>query len=97
MICSLSSLSQISAFVAIVFLSLPLAVANDDVGRFQTEIRPLLEKFCLDCHSTEEQEGELDLESFDSLEAIRGDGKVWQLVEEQLELGEMPTPFLPHV
>jgi len=97
MICSLSSLRQISAFVAIVFLSLPLSVANDDVGRFQTEIRPLLEKFCLDCHSTEEQEGELDLESFDTLEAIRGDGKVWQLVEEQLELGEMPPKKKPQL
>ena len=83
MICSLSSLRQISAFVAIVFLSLPLSVANDDVGRFQTEIRPLLEKFCLDCHSTEEQEGELDLESFDTLEAGRRQRK-WSMLSERI-------------
>ena len=81
---------QAAAIVVIVFLSLPCLVANDDVDKFRTEIRPILEKFCLDCHSTEEQEGELDLEQFDSLESIRSGGKVWQLVEDQLELGEMP-------
>ena len=88
--CSLPSFRQIAALFAIVFLPLPCSADKDDVGRFKAEIRPLLEKFCLDCHSTEEQEGELDLERFDSLEAIRSEGKIWQLVEEQMELGEMP-------
>ncbi|MDB4433030.1 DUF1592 domain-containing protein [Akkermansiaceae bacterium] len=81
-------MARIAAIV--LFLSLSCLVANDDVDEFKTEIRPLLDKYCFDCHSTEEQEGELDLERFDSLEAIRSDGKVWQLVKDQLELGEMP-------
>lgn len=88
-------MARIAAIV--VFLSLPCLVANDDVGKFKTQIRPLLDKYCFDCHSTEEQEGELDLERFDSLEAIRSDGKVWQLVRDQLELGEMPPKKKPQL
>ncbi|MFT6179020.1 MAG: hypothetical protein ACJA1W_001363 [Akkermansiaceae bacterium] len=80
-----------------IFQLLPCFADEGDVGTFKTEIRPLLGKYCLDCHSTEEQEGDLDLERFDSLEAIRSDGKVWQLVEEQLELGEMPPKKKPQL
>ncbi len=94
---ALPSLREISAVIAIVFLSLPRSAAENDVGQFKSGIRPLLEKFCLDCHSTEEQKGDLDLERFDSLDTIRGDGKVWQLVEEQLELGEMPPKKKPQL
>ena len=50
----------------------------------------MLKKFCLDCHSTEEQEGELDLERFASLEAVRKAPKVWVKVVEMMEDGEMP-------
>jgi hypothetical protein len=50
------------------------------------EIRPLLQTYCLGCHSTEKQKGELDLESSD----IHREPHVWEHVLEQMELGEMP-------
>lgn len=68
--------------------SMVLATPEDD--HFSGTIRPLLEEYCITCHSTEDQEGELDLERFDSLAAIARDPAVWEQVEEQLELGEMP-------
>ncbi|MFT5413485.1 MAG: hypothetical protein ACI9NC_006240, partial [Verrucomicrobiales bacterium] len=40
---------------------------------------------------------DLDLERFDSLDAVHGDGKIWQLVEEQIELGEMPPRKKPQL
>ena len=42
------------------------------------------------CHSTEEQEGDLDLERFDTLKAVRADARAWQKVAEMLDNGEMP-------
>ncbi|MCH2603692.1 MAG: hypothetical protein MKZ76_12040, partial [Pedosphaera sp.] len=46
-------------------------------GEYQEEMLPLLERYCLGCHSEEEQEGELDLERFATLEAVRQAPKVW--------------------
>jgi hypothetical protein len=58
--------------------------------RFERVIRPLLRDYCVACHSSEKQEGELDLQRFASLEQIEWQPKVWAHVKEQLSLGEMP-------
>ncbi len=70
-------------------------VAQDGAAAFDKEIKPLLREFCLKCHSTEKQKGDLDLERFTSFAAVRKDAKVWQLVEEQFALGEMPPKDKP--
>lgn len=57
---------------------------------FAGTIRPLLTKYCIECHSTERHKGDLDLEQFSSIEAARRQPRVWQQVVEQLGLGEMP-------
>jgi hypothetical protein len=49
-------------------------------------IEPLLKSYCLECHSTAKQKGDLDLES----SAIRQQPQVWENVLEQIALGEMP-------
>ena len=57
---------------------------------YEETIRPLLEKYCLDCHSTENKEGELDLERFMTVDLLRADVAPWQRVAEMLDNGEMP-------
>ncbi|MFO1019874.1 MAG: DUF1592 domain-containing protein [Planctomycetales bacterium] len=57
---------------------------------YTKEIRPLLQKYCLNCHSTELQEGQLDLERFKTLGDLRKDSKPWPRVVEMLDNGEMP-------
>lgn len=52
--------------------------------------RPILTGYCIDCHSTADQEGELDLERFGSLAEVRRAPRVWQKVAEMLDNGEMP-------
>jgi hypothetical protein len=64
---------------------------------FQMEIRPLLNEFCLKCHSTKDHKGDLDLQRFSSLDAVKRDARVWLQVEEQLELGEMPPKDKPQL
>lgn len=58
--------------------------------RFTNQIQPLLNKYCLDCHSTKAKKGHLDLERFATTADIRKDLKPWQAMIEQLEAGEMP-------
>ena len=62
---------------------------------FQQQIRPLLKEYCVTCHSSEEQKGELDLEPFSTLEAVKKHPKVWQSVAEQLANNEMPPKKKP--
>jgi hypothetical protein len=68
------------------------AAANDS---FATSMRPLLTKYCGECHSTERQKGDLDLEQFTSLDLVRRQPHVWELVQEQLSNGEMPPVGKP--
>ncbi len=82
-----------ASLVASVLLVAPAASAAD----FQKDIRPLLNEFCLKCHSTKNHKGDLDLERFKSLDLVKRDPKVWQQVEEQLELGEMPPKDKPQL
>ena len=62
---------------------------------FEKSIRPIFTEYCLKCHSTEQQKGELDLERFSSLAEVKKHPKVWQSVIEQLANNEMPPKDKP--
>lgn len=57
---------------------------------YHQKIVPILEQHCLDCHDEASSKGELDLERFSDLAAVRKDPKTWQSVLHQLKIGEMP-------
>jgi len=88
--------------VAILCLGAPLSALADDpapdnAATFQQDIRPLLHDYCLKCHSTDEQKGDLDLERFTSLGEINKSPKVWQSVAEHLTDNEMPPKGKPQM
>ena len=60
---------------------------------YRDRIRPLTRQYCLSCHSTEKQVGELDLEQFTTLNDVRRGTKSWLKVIEMLDNGEMPPGF----
>ena len=57
---------------------------------YQQRIKPLLKQYCLNCHSTEKEKGELDLERFADLPAVRRNPKVWQKVVESVIKTQVP-------
>lgn len=57
---------------------------------YSKQIHAQLKIFCINCHSTEKMEGELDLERFSSLEELRKAPEVWSKVIEMIDNGEMP-------
>lgn len=62
----------------------------DSKTEYAAIVRPLLAKYCLNCHSARVKRGGLDLERFAALEQVRKDLKPWQQLVEMLEAGEMP-------
>lgn len=64
---------------------------------YEQKTLPLLKQYCWGCHSTEDQEGELDLERFARLTDVRKSPRVWQKVVEQLVTGEMPPKDSPQL
>lgn len=72
--------------------------ATDLVSKgFETDVLPLVKRYCLECHSAEEQEGDLDLERFTRLDQVRNAPRVWQRVAEMLDNGEMPPKEAPQL
>ncbi len=57
---------------------------------FSSRVRPILSAHCIECHSTEKKEGELDLERFATLHEVRQEPAVWLNVVEMIDNGEMP-------
>jgi hypothetical protein len=53
-------------------------------------VRPLVQRYCLRCHSEKRQEAEVNLEQFSSLADVRKGARTWQKVLEMLDTGQMP-------
>ena len=64
---------------------------------FKRRIKPLLERYCIDCHGKEEPEGELSLAHFTDAASAKKDAKTWEKVLNVIKLGTMPpadySPF----
>ncbi len=67
-----------------------MATAADQHEAFSKDIRPLVQQYCMGCHSTEKHKGSLDLERFTTLAHIRRDMKPWVQMIEMVESEEMP-------
>ena len=80
--------------LAALALSTVTVNAEDD---FTRSVRPILDGFCITCHSTAKQKGELDLERFTDLASVASDPTVWQHLIEQLEFDEMPPKNKPQL
>ncbi|QDU82386.1 hypothetical protein Pla110_41410 [Polystyrenella longa] len=80
----------------ILFSAASIAAAEDSLpfedleADFTISIQPLLKTYCNDCHSTDAQEGDLDLERYAGFQHVRQAPAPWQKVIEMLDNGEMP-------
>jgi hypothetical protein len=59
--------------------------------RFDGTIRPLLNTYCVDCHSGKKPKGDLDFERFTDLGRVVEEYSEWSLALEKLEGREMPS------
>ncbi len=88
---SLPAMMHIVCRVSIVscaVFSCAAALAND--ADFPTQVRPFLNKYCLDCHGGDDFEGDVQLSRYNDAEALRQDRRTWEKVLKMLEFGAMP-------
>lgn len=85
----------VALLAGVIALPATTSVALENARVFDKEIRPLLNDYCLSCHSTEKQKGDLDLERFTAFDLVLKDTKVWQNMVEQLSNNEMPPKDKP--
>jgi hypothetical protein len=64
--------------------------AGDGADAFSRDVRPLLERFCFDCHDSGKAKAEVNLEQFDHAAAIWKNPKLWERVLVQLKDRTMP-------
>ena len=70
-------------------LSQSVDVKNVD-ARFGAEFDAFLKTHCLQCHNQTKQEGKLDLTAAVSVDAVRANHPLWEIVLHRLEQQEMP-------
>lgn len=64
---------------------------QDDPGSdFPTQIRPLLDRYCSDCHQGEGAEAEWDLEQFPTVQEVRQALPRWVRVQQLIRSRQMP-------
>ncbi|HYI97012.1 MAG TPA: DUF1587 domain-containing protein, partial [Bryobacteraceae bacterium] len=88
---------RVVAGLLLLTLSLRGQQRQPDSDSFQREIRPMVGRYCLSCHSAAKHIGDLNLERFTSFQTLTQDPKVWQKVSEQISLGEMPPKGMPQL
>ncbi|MFT7670027.1 MAG: hypothetical protein ACI8X5_002734 [Planctomycetota bacterium] len=68
----------------------PVTLAQGPQDSFVSELAPLLERYCVDCHCAPEPEGGIDLEPFTDTASALGNAKIWQRVRKVMASGSMP-------
>lgn len=58
--------------------------------QYAADARPVLNRYCVDCHTAADPAGELDLEGFATLDDVRLRATAWVKVAEMLDDGQMP-------
>src|SRR5206468_12761316 len=71
------------------FLASP-SPADDAKPSFTTDVRPLFEAYCFECHNPTKRKAGLDLKEIDTDAAAVERGEAWDLVGERVAAKEMP-------
>ena len=62
---------------------------------YQTNVQPLLKRYCHNCHAGDRTEAEIDLEVFSTIDAVQKQPRVWQRIRRMLESRQMPPKDAP--
>ena len=68
---------------------------GEAVVDFDKEVKPFLQKHCVDCHGPDSQEGNLRLDDLSSKFEDPGTVGKWIEVMDRMNLGEMPPEYMP--
>ncbi len=69
--------------------------AAADADTFSSDVAPLLERYCVECHLEDDAQGGIALDGFFDQESALGGGKLWLRVLDAVEGGVMPPADMP--
>ncbi|HLV81486.1 MAG TPA: DUF1592 domain-containing protein, partial [Chthonomonadaceae bacterium] len=69
--------------------------ATPDPATYATQIRPVLQQFCMGCHGGPTPSGGLDLTTFRDLNSVQRDPTTWRMVLARLSQKSMPPKGMP--
>jgi hypothetical protein len=72
----------------------PAESRASDAARFKNDIQPLVVKYCVGCHGSAKQEGDLRLDEARPVFDLAG-AERWKRIVERVELGQMPPEGKP--
>jgi len=64
--------------------------ASAPAHTFESLVKPFVMENCASCHGKRRQKGDLNLQAYDSLEAMTNDADRWEMVVRKLRDGDMP-------
>lgn len=78
--------------IPVIFLT--FAPVGLGAGDSLSLLEPLLSKYCVDCHDSNDTKGEIDLELLlhDSPEQLTGNGVLLERLRHVIDEGDMPPP-----
>jgi len=71
------------------------AALADGPVTLSEHIKPVLQKYCFDCHDDKKQKGDLNLKEFSDNPLLAENRKVWEKVAEAIDSREMPPEKKP--
>ena len=71
------------------------AAEDKSVERFRTEIEPIIERYCLECHGNGLKKGGIELDAFDDDVSVTRNRDLWRAVLRNVRAGIMPPPKKP--
>lgn len=71
-------------------LTVPVRAEDSTVKVFETDVKPLLAKYCVDCHGPDAQEGEIRFDRMPTDPVTAENPERWHDVLNQISAGEMP-------
>jgi hypothetical protein len=75
-----------------------LLTSSFDAGAatsYEADVRPVLERYCLNCHNENVASGSLNLAQYTSAAAAQPESAIWVKVREKISARKMPPPGLP--
>ena len=81
---------RLGAFALLSFVAANAAMASSDASAFHKEIKPLLEKYCWDCHGDGMDKGKVSFDTFKSDQEMLEKKELWLAVLKNVRSGIMP-------
>ncbi len=90
----MTTITRTAFFLCWLFVEIGLLAAQDSID-FSKQGRPFLEKYCLQCHGTQDIQAELTLDPYRDNQSLIKKRKTWDNVLRMVASGEMPPSDKP--